>query len=84
MQRDNERKGIVTLTEHNILPADSVILPEEYQVYLVFFHYEQDKVSGIIMMHGMIEDRTAKLAYDISRDYAGKRPHLLCVLKVFL
>ena len=36
------------------------------------------------MMHGMIEDRTAKLAYDISRDYAGKRPHLLCVLKVFL
>ena len=30
----------------------------------------------------MIEDRTAKLAYDLSRDYAGKRLHLLCVLKV--
>ena len=34
MQRNYERKGIVTLSEHNILPADSVILPEEYQVDL--------------------------------------------------
>ena len=36
------------------------------------------------MTNGMIEDRTFKLAYDLSRDYAGKRLHLLCVLKVFV
>ena len=32
----------------------------------------------------MIEDRAAKLAYDLSRDYAGQRLHLLCILKVFV
>ena len=36
MEHKHEREGIVTLTEHNIMPANSVIIPEEYRVHLVF------------------------------------------------
>ena len=32
MERKHEREGIVTLSEHNIMPVDSVVLPDEYQV----------------------------------------------------
>ena len=42
----------------------------------------QDKVAHVLLTQGMIRDRTAKLAYDISQDYPGERLHLLCVLKV--
>ena len=30
----------------------------------------------------MIEDRSAKLAYDLHRDYGNERIQLLCILKV--
>lgn len=43
---------------------------------------DQDKLDGIILTNGMIEDRCAKLAYDLYRDYGNNRIHLLCVLKV--
>ena len=36
MEHKHEREGIVTLTEHNLMPVNSVIIPEEYQVHLVF------------------------------------------------
>ena len=30
----------------------------------------------------MIEDRSAKLAYDLHRDYGNERIQLICILKV--
>ena len=36
MEHKHEREGIVTLTELNLMPVNSVIIPEEYQVHLVF------------------------------------------------
>ncbi len=38
-------------------------------------------MDGIILSNGLLEDRSEKLAYDISQDYAGEPVHLLCVLK---
>ena len=32
MNRQHEREGIMTLTKDNIMPVDSVFIPEEYRV----------------------------------------------------
>ncbi|RYG52214.1 hypothetical protein EON67_01750 [archaeon] len=41
----------------------------------------QPYVSKVLLSHGLILDRVAKLARDISAAYAGRTPHLLVVLK---
>ena len=82
MNHQHEREGIVTLTEHNIMPVDAFRIAEEYRVGTNRWDNGQDKLDGIILTNGMIEDRCAKLAYDLQRDYGNNRIHLLCVLKV--
>ena len=32
MEHQHEREGVITLTKHNLIPVNSVIIPEEYQV----------------------------------------------------
>ena len=36
------------------------------------------------MTNGMIEDRSAKLAYDLKRDYGNERIQMICILKVLV
>ena len=81
MNRKHEREGIVTLTKENIFSVESVFIQEEYRVPSIWLHLLQDKLEGIILSNGMLEDRSEKLAYDLSQDYAGETIHLLCVLK---
>ena len=64
------------------MPVDAFRIAEEYRVGITWCDNGKDKLDGIILTNGMIEDRCAKLAYDLQRDYGNNRIHLLCVLKV--
>ena len=62
---------MVELKKCHIVSADGYCIPEEYV----------NKLEGIILPNGLMEDRCEKMAYDISLDYQNTRPYLLCTLK---
>lgn len=82
MVRKNERKGIITLSEKNIFPLDSCVIPDFFKVTSFDVSDMQDKVESVLIMNGVIVDRAVKLAHDIAEDFPDESLHLLCVLKV--
>jgi hypoxanthine phosphoribosyltransferase len=42
---------------------------------------EGDRVMRVLLSHDQIQARVAEMGRQISADYAGKEPHLVCVLK---
>ena len=84
MVRKNERKGIVTLSEKNIFPLESCVIPDCFRVASSPLDYMQDKVESVLIMNGVIVDRTVKLAHDIAEDFPEESLHLLCVHKVLM
>ena len=83
MSRQNERQGLLTLTENHFMSVSSFHISDFYRVGFESVVTWQDKVSHVLLTKGMIADRTAKLAHDIKEDFKGERVHLLCVLKVY-
>jgi hypothetical protein len=53
-------------------PLEAFSIPPQYKGYL----------SHVLLPHGMIVDRTDKLAEDIRAQYPTSTPHILVVLKV--
>ena len=82
MVRKNERKGIIPLSEKNIFPLDSCVIPDFFKVTSFDVSDMQDKVESVLIMNGVIVDRAVKLAHDIAEDFPDESLHLLCVLKV--
>ena len=66
---------------------EPVCIPDDWNIskesYYVPSHY-RPFVDHLLITKGTIVDRTEKLAFDISNDYAGTTVHLLCVLKGYI
>ena len=55
MVRKNERKGIITLSEKNIFPLDSCVIPDFFKVTSFDVSDMQDKVESVLIMNGVTE-----------------------------
>lgn len=52
-------------------PTESFLYPAEYEGHL----------EGVVISRDDIQKRTIEIAKQISLDYKGRRPYLICVLK---
>ena len=71
-------------SESKFVRREPVFISDDWNIskehFFVPSHYHPF-VEHLLITKGTIVDRTEKLAFDISQDYAGTTVHLLCVLK---